>query len=672
MQALLWILIAAIALGAGYVVYRADTRRAVPKPWLTALLRALTFALALLLLLAPAISITRNDTQEPVVVLLQDDSRSVPESLKGDTAAFRNQFDHLAQQLKGRFRVVRWSFGSNIQADTLYRYRQQATDIAAALARVQEFYGQQNLGAIVLASDGRFNQGLNPLFQNLPLKSPLYTVPLGDSSVPKDIRIGEVYANRMVARGSQFEVRADVLAQGCNGYQQAVTLREEGGAVNSSVPLSVTTDRYDRAVSFSVAADRPGLHHYVISVPAADGERNTANNRRDLFVEVVEEKKNILLLAAAPHPDVNAIREALQGLEAYNVTVRTADKAPASLNGYQVIILYGSIPSVQVPAGKPVWYIVSSSANLEDINSRQDAVSMMGTAQARHDVYGSPVASFSLFSLPAGIQAVMDRLPPLSVPNAALRSGSNTTALFTQKGEGPTPLWVLQSGTVPRALLLGEGLWRWRLYEYRYFNQHLVVDECIRQTVSFLAANASEKPFRVEMPKHAWSDQEAISFNAYLLNPGNEPVNTPEARIVIADSAGRKKEFSFEKAGNAYRLNAGVWAGGSYSYVATCTYNGKTLTAAGSFVVQNQPLELMETGADYALLNGLARKYNGHIAERQQLDLLYRELSENKDIRPLIRSQTESVPLINWKWYFFLLLLCVAAEWLLRKYWLAQ
>lgn len=674
MQALLWILLAAGTLAAAYLTWRADRRRSVPVPWLTALLRGCSIGLVLLLLLAPAITLTRNETKEPVVVLLQDDSQSIPESLKGDTAAFRRQFEELASRLGSRFRVVRWSFGSSVQADTLYRYRSQATDIAAALNRVQEFYGQQNLGAIVLASDGRFNHGVNPLFQNLPVKSPLYTVPLGDSTVPKDLRIGDVYANRTVARGSQFEIRADIIAIGCDGYQQPVVLEEPGSGALGSVPVQVSGDRYDRAVSFSVSAEKPGLHHYVLSLPPADGERNVANNRRDVFVEVVEEKKNVLIYSAAPHPDVNAIREALQGLESYNVTVRTADNAPSSLNDYQVLILHGMPPAgLQIPSGKPTWYIASANTNLQELNARQDAVILNGNAQYRHDVYGAPVSSFSLFSLPAGIQAVADRLPPLSVPNASIQAGVATSLLFTQKGEGADqPLWVLQSGTTPKAMLLGEGLWRWRLYEYRYFNQHQVVDECIRQTVSFLAANANEKPFRVEMPKHVWSDQESISLNAYLLNPSNEPVNTPDARLTIRDSAGQARTFTFERAGNAYRLNVGVWAGGTYSYTAQCTYNGRALSVSGSFVVQNQPLELIETGADYAFLNSLAHKYNGRTVQRQNLEGLYNDLVNNKDIRPQLQSTTESVPLIDWKWYFLLLLLIAAAEWLLRKYWLAQ
>ena len=234
------------------------------------------------------------------------------------------------------------------------------------------------------------------------------------------------------------------------------------------------------------------------------------------------------------------------------------------------------------------------------------------------------------------------------------------------------PLWALQQGSTPAALLLGEGLWRWRLYEYRHFNQHSVVDEMIRQTIYFLSVNANERPFQVELPKYIWSDQEAITLNAYLLNANNEQVNGPEAKIIITDSAGRKYNFNFERSGSAYKINVGILAGGSYSYTAQTTYNGKTYSATGSFVVESIPLELMETGADHALLYSLAQKYNGSMVSGKNIGALYDSISNNQDIKPLIETNTEVAPLVNWKWYFFVILIFAVAEWLLRKYWMAQ
>ena len=83
-------------------------------------------------------------------------------------------------------------------------------------------------------------------------------------------------------------------------------------------------------------------------------------------------------------------------------------------------------------------------------------------------------------------------------------------------------------------------------------------------------------------------------------------------------------------------------------------------------------LELMESGADYPLLYGLARKYNGGFVTARNVASLYDSIAHNDRIKPIIQSNTETVPLIDRKWYFFIILLIAVAEWLLRKYWLAQ
>src|SRR5690606_30495757 len=154
-------------------------------------------------------------------------------------------------------------------------------------------------------------------------------------------------------------------------------------------------------------------------------------------------------------------------------------------------------------------------------------------------------------------RAVVDKMPPLHVSAGTIQLSPNAEALFVQpRGSGAAaPLWWLQQGSRPVALLAGTGIWRWRMYGYRYFKQHTVVDECIRQTMSFLTGNTQEKPFRVTLSKHVWSDQEPVIFQAYLLNVNNEQINTPEAELVVTDSAGRQQTYSFERAGSTYRLH---------------------------------------------------------------------------------------------------------------------
>lgn len=674
MQWFYWIITLVISAGAGYWVYRADKKREVPLPWLTALLRGLVIFLTLLLIAAPVITITRNETQKPVILFLQDNSGSIAHALGNDSVNYKKNAEALLDKLSPDYKVVRWGFGNTIQNDSIFSYRQPATNISAALSRVQEFYGMQNLGGVILASDGRFNEGSNPVYQQLSLNGSLYTVGIGDSAMQKDLRISGVFANRTVSLNSQFEIRADITAALCKGYSNAAVLSEQGNTLSTTV--SVNTDRYDRSISFTVTASRPGVHHYIITLPPADGEQNTANNRKDVFVEVINEKKKILLAAAAPHPDINAIKEALNGMERYDLTVALQDKLPTVRN-FDAVILH-QVPAINDNVSdelrlikKPTWYILGSKTNPGLLNQLPKPVAININPIHLSDILPSYNAAFNVFTLPQNIRAVTDKLPPLGVPAGSITASANASVLFSARGNEQMPLWVLQQGSTPLALLAGEGIWRWRIYEYRFFNEHNAVDECIRQTVSFLTAG-NEKPFRVEFPKYVWSDQEPVILNAYLLNSNNEQVNTADVTFSITDSAGNKQDFSFERSGNAYRLNIGIWAGGNYTYTAATNYNGKTYTETGSFAVESMPLELLETGADYALLYSLARKQGGSFLPAANIGSLYDSITANKNIKPVIQTHIETVPLVDWKWYFFLVLIIAIAEWLLRKYWLAQ
>lgn len=664
---LLWTLALLTTLAAGYLAYRADVRKAVPYPWLTAGLRALVVALVWALLLAPSIHITKTETEKPVVLFMQDESASIPLSLKGDTATYRRDAQELINKLSSKYRVVSWGFGGDVRSDSLFRFREGTTDISMPLSRAVEAFGSQNLGAIILASDGRFNQGVHPLYQSLPLHSPLYTVSIGDTSLPKDLRIPQVYAPRTVAKDAQVEVRADIVATRCNGYNGSVQISEGGNTLGNSA-ISIPSERFDKSVGFSIKAGSPGLHHYVISIPPAEGENNTANNRRDVFIEVVESKKRILIAAAAPHPDIAAIREALSGTEAYTVNTRVGEGVPTDLSEYQVVILHG-LPQGDVPAlhGKAVWYIVSTSTGA----FTTPAATLAITPGAQHDAYAALNPSFSAFTAPQALASILEKMPPLSAAGGTATPGAGTQVFLKDRANG-MPLWMMQPGTAPQALLLGEGLWRWRLYEYRYFHNHAVIDECIRQTVALLAANTSDNPFRVNLPKYEWSDGENIAFDAYLLNAAGEQINTPDASLVLADSAGRKQSFSFERTGAAYRLNIGQMPAGAYTYNAATTFDGKRYAAGGSFVVASVPLEALEVGADYGLLYGLSKKYSGSTVRSPQMVSLYDSIVRNENIKPVIQSRDTTVPLVDWKWYFFLILIVATTEWLLRKYWLAQ
>lgn len=672
---LYWALSLLVALGAGYMVYRADAKTGVPYPWITAVLRSVIWLLVALLLLAPTINTTKHEVQKPVIVFLQDNSESISEALKSDTAQYRQSVSELVRQLEAQYRVDVLSFGGDVQRANEFDFSERSTDISSAIEKVGELYADQNLGAVILASDGRFNQGRNPLYQSDAIAVPVYTVGIGDTVQQRDLFFGKVYANNRVAQNSRFEVRADVLAHGCQGHRGVVRLLHNGEVVAVS-DIVVGTDRYDASFSFQLKAAGPGVHHYVIELSPAQDEHNLLNNRRDVFVEVIEEKKKILIVGDAPHPDIRAIREALAQTQRYEIVVSANGRMPEDLTDYDAVVVHNMPVSPAVGnklRNTPVWIIVGDRMPSVLLNQLQQSAEF-GPGGAVREVSAQYNPSFYQFVLPADVKVVADKLPPLFVGVSSIQLAPSSEVLFQQtlSGSERLPLWWLQQGSRPVVVLAGTGLWRWRMYEYRYFKQHAVVDECIRQTVSFLTTNGREESFQTVVPKHVWSDFEPVIVQAILLNSNNEPFNTPDVYFVLTDSAGYQQNYAFERSGSAYRVNLGVLPAGSYTYTASTVYQDKTHTDKGRFVVTSTSPELMETGADYALLFGMAHQYGGAFLPWHQLNTLTDTLDSHPQIQPVIKTTTESSPLVDRKWYFFVVLVVAAAEWLLRKYWMAM
>lgn len=657
-----------------WLLYRADKKRAVPYPLVTAGLRGLLTFLCLLLLLAPKINKRNTEIQKPVVLLLQDNSQSIKTALGTEAAIYNQQLKTLSSKLSDQYRLVTWNLDGAVSKDSLDQYTAPVTDIAKAITEATELYGQQNLSAVIVASDGWYNEGANPLYSPIPLNGSLYTIAIGDTVVAQDIRISKVYANKTTSLNSQWEVRADILAAGCAGTQQQISLTDAAGNVIATAPVNITTDRFDISVSFSVKAEKAGLQQYRLSIPKVGNEQNTANNKTSIFVEVLEEKKKILLLAAAPHPDIKALSEAMKSMGQYELVVKMANEIPADFTAYACVILH-QLPSaaVNIPEanlqGKSIWYIAGIQTNYSRLNAIQKAVNF-GMGIVPHSLEPQYNKAFSTFTLPLNIGVVADILPPLNVASNDLNAQAAAQIIFGDASG--KPLWTILPGNEPVAVTSGEGIWRWRIYEFKNFGTHSVTDECIRQTINFLTANNNAKPFRTELSKYIWSNPEHVSMNAYLYNANNETINQPEAGITLKDSSGNTLNFSFERNGNHYRIDFGALAAGTYHYTAQTNFNGKTLSDAGSFIVETTSLEARETGCNYPLMYALAQKNNGAVFNTKTMMHVYDSIKGNNAIKPLLSEHIEAVDLIDWKWIFFLILLVATAEWLLRKYWMAM
>jgi hypothetical protein len=663
-----------IASFAAWITYRADKKKASAYPIITSSLRGLLIFVTILLIISPKIEVRETEIQKPIVLFIQDNSTSLNKALGLNAKPYQEKCNSLLKKLEKNYRLLTWNLEGTKKTDSIFNYALSTTNLTNAIYKATEIYGQQNLSAIILASDGWYNEGSNPLYADLPINSSFYSIALGDTSKAKDIRIGKIYANKTTSLNSQWEVSADILAIGCQGTKQNISLQDDQEKTISSFPIFINSNRFDDRVSFIVKTNKTGLLQFKISATTFENEKNPSNNNANVFVEVLESKKKILLLAAAPHPDVKAIMEAMKGLEQFEMVYQLNSDIPTNFNEYAAVILH-QIPSnnLSIPLSaiqnKGVWFIAGSQSNYTSLNELQKAV-RFGASIYPRSTEAKFNTSFSNFTLDQKTATISDQFPPLSVSTNELTAMANTQSLFLESAG--KPLWAIHSSQKPVALLCGEGLWKWRLYEYKNTKQTSIVDECIRQTIQFLVADNRSKPFQTEMIKNVWTNPEHIQINGFLQNENNELVNQPDAKIKLKDIAGNETEYMFERFNNSYRIDLGALASGSYSYTAQTTFNQKLLVDQGKFVVTPNNIEDQELGCNYELMFALANKNQGATFTLGNMSKLYDSINNNKQIKSAYFEKVTKVDLINWKWLFFLILLIATIEWLLRKYWMTM
>ncbi|MDR2934112.1 MAG: hypothetical protein LBU68_02420, partial [Rickettsiales bacterium] len=374
------------------------------KRWLLAGLRFLSVFLISFLLLAFLLKVERCRTEKPIVVLLHDNSESLSDFSK-ENPQWLSQWTDLSNDLNDKFQIEHMAFGKDISATDEISLDEKQTHIANALTQMKsQFYGQ-NLAAVVLASDGIYTAGEHPLSSAKNLNIPVFTVALGDTTEYKDVKIHNVNHNKYAYLGNQFPINIELRAMQCVNTNAVLTVQAEGKTVFSK-DISIDKSSFFETVDCFERATKVGVQRYVISISTVQGERNIVNNRSEIFVEVLDNRRKILLLGSAPHPDISAIKQSISESERYEVDLVLDGNLPSPIENYDVAILH-QLPAktgimqalVQQISDKklPVWAIIGTQTELNAFNKLDFGVTVQLQGQQTNEAFPSFNSAFTSF-----------------------------------------------------------------------------------------------------------------------------------------------------------------------------------------------------------------------------------------------------------------------------------
>lgn len=681
----LWLAPLCLLLGIGlaWLLYRrAEGREGFSRnlSLLLATCRALVIALIAFFLLEPMVRILIREVRKPVVVIAHDGSSSLIAA--GDTAALRSSYkaelDGLAEDLGDNYEVRTFTYGHDVADGLDFAQDGGLTDISAVFREVYDRFSGPDLGAVIIDGDGIYNRGRDPRLDAERLGVPIHAIALGDTTVRPDLVLKAVEHNRISYLGNEFPLLARVEARHLKGIRTRVVVIRDGNEV-ATKEFTVTGDPWIQEFAFSLKADRPGTQRYTVVVRPATGEATEVNNAQDIFIDVLDDRQKVLLLGAAPHPDLAALRLALAGLEGYGTELAYAADFTGPIEAYDLIVMH-QLPSVKermepllqraAQKGVPLCFVLGGATDFNAFNAQAAGVRVIGAQGAFTDAQATVSKEFTYFTLSEEETRAIERFPPLQVPFGQYEADRAASVLAKQRiGVVRTtyPLIAFTQQTERRmATVCGEGLWRWRIADQQLNASNERFDRLVHKIVQFLALKVDKSRFRVT---HApeFSESDPILFTAELYNASFEPVNTPEAGIVLKDEQGREYPYTFSRTGSSYRLDAGRLPAGRYTWQARTELDGQRMTASGEVQVRALVAEALTTVADHGLLADLAARSNGSFVHPGELASLEESIRSRKEITARSYAHASFSDLIGSRWIFVVLLALLTLEWALRR-----
>ncbi len=649
--------------------------------FLLASFRFIVFSVLGFLLLSPLLISWQTKVEKAKIIIVTDDSKSM--TLWGEQDKLKEYNNSILEKLnKGfseKFDIINYSFGNNIKIKTEENtYSNLRTNINGAIKSISEKYKYNNIGAIVFLSDGIYNVGNNPIYSIKYSKFPVYTLGFGDTIMHHDIAIEKVLVNKTVFIKNKFPMEVSVSAKMLKGKKSKLIVTSNGKTIHTYV-LNFDSNNDFLKHRFFIEEKNSGFKTYKIYIQEIDNERNILNNIARANVEVLGSKKKVLLLYTSPHPDVAALQHSIKKSEEYELEISNVYKFKKDIKDYSLIIMH-QIPDNNVRSvsiinkmkieGIPALWILGAKSGIHFFNAMKVGISIKSKKQSFIESTSIVNTDFAEFVIPKNLANQISLYPPLYSPYGRYKTYNSIRTIFYQQiGSVATKypqVCISENSGKRSAFILGEGIWRWRLYDFMENNSHINFDSFILKLIRYVSIQKNIKRFDVQH-KAQYKEFDDVVFNAQFYNASYEALNNVVIDLVISNQDSNKYNFSFSNDGHLYSVSAGRLPRGEYTYKAVVKYNNKKFIKRGKFYVDGVELEGTNLLANHDLLRKMALKSNAEFYISDNYKYLIDDINNREDIVNIETQTLEYKDIINYPIIMILLILIMSVEWFIRK-----
>jgi hypothetical protein len=622
----------------------------------------------LLLLINPIISRKTFETVKTPLPIVVDNSSSIVD-LKSNKIA-EELFAKLSSNtaLQDRFEIQNYQFDDEFHTLEKLDFKGKQTNIDKVAKNLKSINKNKSFPT-VLISDGNQTSG-NDYVYSFNVNNKVYPLVLGDTTTFLDIKINQLNVNKYAFQKNKFPVEVFLQYSGNKSVNANFNI-SQGKTILATQTVSFSPSKKSAILSVLLPANNVGLQIFKATISSKEPEKNLYNNTKNFAVEVIDQRTNIALVTAINHPDVSALKRAIETNIQRKVTiVKPSEIKP--LQDYNVLIFYQptsdfkQVFETNKLAGINSWVITGTNTDFGFLNQYQTNFDFKMSGQ-REDYLANFETQFNVF---ATDDIGFDTFPPLQNAFGTITTSGNVNVLLSSKIRNiktNSPLLAFTENQGKRAaFLFGENIWKWRVQSHVDSKTFEKFDVFIDKTIQFLASNNSKKSLVVNH-ENFYNSGDALEITAQFFNKNYE--FDEKARLTISVSNKNTKQikrYDLLKTNNAFKVNLDGLSAGQY------TFSVKELNSNsvynGYFEILDFDIEKQFVNPDLQKMKFLATQTNGKIFAPSQTDNLIKTLLENESYKAIEKTVVKKTPFIDLVWMLVLVVISLAMEWFLRKY----
>ncbi len=681
-------LILCLALGFGYAFLTYRKLGPWGSNWQKGLfaLRWATATIISLLLISPVWRQLESEIEKPVFVIAVDNSQSLTEAV--DSAVLEKtiaRLNDVSNTLKDSEYNVEYRTINEKRLPDLSEisFDAQTSDLNKLINGIESDYEGRNLGGVILVSDGIHNQGLLPTYVNHT--NSICTIGIGDTEPKSEVVLNALLYNKVSYQGNKFPMIVQIRQKGYTNRTLGLSVYKNSNRVLSR---TVKLDRENEIteVRLELEAKDAGYQSYNVVLENLPNEFNVSNNLKKAYIEVIDGKERIALVAPAPHPDIKAIRSAIESNQNYTFDQFVLslpdqrNRLASTKEKFDLVILH-QLPDVRRQGSSfvqrfledksSILWIYGGLTDVRQLNTLNNLMQLDLIRGEYDQVTANFNQAFGSFSLSEELQRSFDDFPPLTVPFGKINSKNDAAVLLNQRvGSLNTrkPLVsVVDNDGVRSGLILGSDIWRWKLADYARNENNLLFNELISKLVQYLSSKEDKRKFKAYPLKGEFRTGEPVVFESEAYNELYERIYGNKVNLKLIYNEDEELNYSYVPVQSNTKYVINGLKEGVYRYQASTVLDEEKVTVRGEFLVREVQLEKLNLTADFNLLKDLSGNSGGKFYLPTELDRLNEDLSKKK-AQAIIYSNEKYLPFINLQWVFILILFLVSTEWFVRKF----